>query len=200
MIFWWFPDFSSSATMRFTFVDLIEMSQQLLDGSPWDLVPIRMNCSMFGDPLTFHLAPLSGQHFNSSSTFIYACKSDGILVTLSWDKCLVESLFQSAIFCPFNLLNSVWNSHISTIFLCQWKAVKSLSKFTFWLHRLTFSFPSDSHMIQQNFSKIFNPQRQYIYCTRSTICHSVCTSSVCWICFILLLNISPLFDVPWQKY
>ncbi len=34
-------------------------------------VPLRMNCKNFGDPLTFHLAPSSGQHVNVSNTLLY---------------------------------------------------------------------------------------------------------------------------------
>ncbi len=34
-------------------------------------VPLKMNCSNFGDPLTFHPAPSSGQHVNVSNTLVY---------------------------------------------------------------------------------------------------------------------------------
>ncbi len=33
-------------------------------------VPL-MNCKLFGDLLTFHLAPSSGQHFDLSKTLVY---------------------------------------------------------------------------------------------------------------------------------
>ncbi len=34
-------------------------------------VPLRMNCMYFDDPLTFPLAPSSGQTFYLSSTLVY---------------------------------------------------------------------------------------------------------------------------------
>ncbi len=34
-------------------------------------VPLRMNCKNFGDPLTFHPAPSSGQHVSVSNTLVY---------------------------------------------------------------------------------------------------------------------------------
>ncbi len=33
--------------------------------------PLRMNCHDFGDPLTFLLAPSSGQIFHLSNTLVY---------------------------------------------------------------------------------------------------------------------------------
>ncbi len=34
-------------------------------------VPLRMKCNDFGDPLTFYLAPSSGQHVHVSNTLVY---------------------------------------------------------------------------------------------------------------------------------
>ncbi len=34
-------------------------------------VLLRMTCKNFGDPLTFHLAPSSGQHVNVSNALVY---------------------------------------------------------------------------------------------------------------------------------
>ena len=50
---------------RFTCVVLSETSRHLLDGSPWHLV---LDCNNFGDPLTFHLGPPSGQNCGLLST------------------------------------------------------------------------------------------------------------------------------------
>ena len=65
---WWSPDFSSGMTMKTKFLVLTEVSQQLLDEfamkSGGDVhVPLKMNCNIFGNPLTFHLVPSSGQNF-----------------------------------------------------------------------------------------------------------------------------------------
>ncbi len=37
-------------------------------------VPLRMNCMNFNGPLTFHLAPSSGQNFNLSNAFVLPAK------------------------------------------------------------------------------------------------------------------------------
>lgn len=56
------------------FVVLSEIFQQQLDGLPLNLAqtmtfPLRMISNIFGDPVTFHLEPASGQNYNLSNTF-----------------------------------------------------------------------------------------------------------------------------------
>lgn len=54
------PNFSSMATMRFTFVVFREMYKQLLDGLDFATnihVHLKMNYIHFGDPFTFDLSP-----------------------------------------------------------------------------------------------------------------------------------------------
>ncbi len=60
---WWSPDVSSSATMRLTFVVWVKCLNNIH-------VPLRMNFNDFGDPLTFPLAPPSGQILNASNTLV----------------------------------------------------------------------------------------------------------------------------------
>ncbi len=49
---------------------------------------LRMICTKFGDPLTFHLAPSFGQTFNCSKTFITKYVHN-IPISLSCALCLV---------------------------------------------------------------------------------------------------------------
>lgn len=51
-----------------------KVSKQLLDAMKLGThihVPFRMNCSKFGDPLTFYLVPLSGKIVTLSHTLVY---------------------------------------------------------------------------------------------------------------------------------
>lgn len=59
-------------------------------------VPLRMNCHMFGVPLSFHLVPLCVQYF-----YLYLQTND---MSLS-----AKISAQLTHFCPSNLVNSVWN-------------------------------------------------------------------------------------------
>ncbi len=74
LITWWSSDFSSSATMKFTFVVLSEMftigwTATKLNTDTY--VFLRMNSNDFGDFLTFPPAPSSGQNFSLSNTLVY---------------------------------------------------------------------------------------------------------------------------------
>ncbi len=90
---WWSSDFSSRATMRLTFVVLSEIPQQWMDceecGSDIH-VPLRMNCSDFGDPLTLNLAPSSGQ----------SCDVEYIILTTDVWKCLLSKQFDKGTSLP----------------------------------------------------------------------------------------------------
>lgn len=75
------PDGSPSATSRLTFMVLSELLQHLLDGIwfndySWRLFDIhfllRMNCTDFDDPLTFHLAP-SGLKLGKKKQTVAQC-------------------------------------------------------------------------------------------------------------------------------
>ena len=63
-------------TSRITFLFFNEMYFLVDCQKVWFIihVPLRMNCKNFGDPLTFHRVPSSGQHFNVSSTLVYDLK------------------------------------------------------------------------------------------------------------------------------
>ncbi len=63
----------SSATIRLTFVALTKTNIRWIAikfGTDIQ-VPLRMNCNHFDEPLTFHIAPSSGQNFNLSNTLVY---------------------------------------------------------------------------------------------------------------------------------
>lgn len=79
------PDFSSSTTIRYTWVAFCIKCQQWEDGSPWEFgahVPVRlkMNCNHFVARLTFILWPSSAeiqfvQDFGPSSN---TCKTNDV--------------------------------------------------------------------------------------------------------------------------
>ncbi len=66
----------SSTTMRLTFVVLSEMAQTIgwiVMKCVTDInVPLKMKNNHFGDPLTFPLAPSSGQNVHFSNTLFHS--------------------------------------------------------------------------------------------------------------------------------
>lgn len=57
-------------------------STQMSNDEIW-FRPVRMNCSNFGDLLTFHLAPSPGQNFDLANYFVYKiCKTNYIIISL----------------------------------------------------------------------------------------------------------------------
>ncbi len=135
----WFPDLSSSTSTRLTFLSFNEMSWQLFEGLPWNLVqifrvpmvwilmtlvvpwrvlechnevhicgwnvsttigwidmkfgtsiyvPLRMNCKNVGDPFTFHPSTATKSKFvQYFGLWQNTCKTDDILISLSWVFC-----------------------------------------------------------------------------------------------------------------
>lgn len=89
---WWSTDFSSSATMRFTFVVLLPLlhcnSQQLLDCHLiWYILcidrPLRMNGNTFVDPLLFPLVLSSRQFFYVHNSLVHEPKTCKTKISIS---------------------------------------------------------------------------------------------------------------------
>ncbi len=90
------PCLSSCAAMRLAFVDLSEMSQQLLGGLPWNLVHTFMSSTgWFVKTLVIHwlyLAPSSSQIFNFSNTLVYE-QIPAKLMPFPWASAVLDVCF-----------------------------------------------------------------------------------------------------------
>ncbi len=78
----------SRKTLTFEFWIQTEIAQQTVDGwiGWFDVhVPLRMNCSNFGDLLTFHLAPSSGQISFLSFSYLFRLHKGLLFVVFCYD-------------------------------------------------------------------------------------------------------------------
>lgn len=73
---WWSYGFSSGATMRFIFVVLSEISQQLLDGHTWNAVHTSMSCKNLGDTLVFSSGAIIGSKFQVAKLMTLCVSAD----------------------------------------------------------------------------------------------------------------------------